>query len=94
MAKHKTKKREPVVRLFAQRLRESRMSRGMTQANLADATGASITYASELENAATSPGIDLLACLAQILGMMVGDLLPSEEPMDSLSVLRIVCVIS
>ena len=64
MAKRKPKKREAVVRLFAEKLREVRLLRGMTQAELAAAAEVSVTYVSELESADTTPGIDLVARLA------------------------------
>lgn len=88
MGKRSAKKREPVVRLFARRLREVRLGRGMTQADLAAAAGVSVTYVSELEGAATTPGIDLVARLARTLGTTAGDLLPGEEPPDSLDALK------
>src|SRR4051812_18924553 len=88
MAKRRTKKREAVVRLFAQKLREVRTLRGMTQAELAGAAAVSVTYVSQLESADTAPGIDLVARLARALGTTVGELLPAQDPPDSLAVLR------
>jgi putative transcriptional regulator len=89
MAKRKSKKRDSVVRLFAEKLREVRLLRGMTQAELATAAEVSVTYVSELESADTTPGIDLVARLAAALDTTVGELLPTEEPVDTLEALQI-----
>src|SRR5579871_4415325 len=76
MAKRRAKKREEIVRLFAERLRELRLSRGMTQAELARRAGVSVTYVSQLESADTAPGIDLVARVAKALGITTTELLP------------------
>jgi transcriptional regulator with XRE-family HTH domain len=47
------------VRLFAERLRELRPSRGTTQAELARQAEVAVPHLSELENADIAPGIDL-----------------------------------
>jgi transcriptional regulator with XRE-family HTH domain len=79
MAKRKTKKRDQVVRRFADRLRELRILRGVTQADLAAKAEVSVSYISELESGDTSPGIDLVARLAKGLGTSLADLLPDED---------------
>jgi transcriptional regulator with XRE-family HTH domain len=88
MAKRRAKKREEIVRLFAQRLREVRLQRGMTQAELARLAGVSVTYVSQLESADTAPGIDLVARLAHALGTATTELLPAGAPPDTLAVLQ------
>jgi transcriptional regulator with XRE-family HTH domain len=88
MASRRGKKRAEVVRLFAERLRELRLSRGMTQAELARQAEVSVTHLSELENAEISPGIDLVDRLARALGATVADMLPAAAPADPLPVLR------
>jgi transcriptional regulator with XRE-family HTH domain len=88
MPKRQVKRREEIVRLFAQRLRELRLSRGMTQAELARQANVSVTYISQLESADTAPGIDLVDRLAKALGASVPDLLPVTVPPDTLTVLR------
>jgi transcriptional regulator with XRE-family HTH domain len=88
MPSRRAKKRAEVVRLFAQRLRELRRSRGMTQAELARRAEVSVTHLSELENADIAPGIDLVDRLARALGSPVADLLPSAGPAEPLPVLR------
>ena len=68
MRKRRTKKRAEIVRLFAEKLREVRQSRGLTQAELAERAEVSPTHLSELENCEVAPGIDLVDRLAQALG--------------------------
>jgi transcriptional regulator with XRE-family HTH domain len=79
MGKRTTKKRDKVVRLFADRLRELRILRGISQAELAAKAEVSVSYVSELESGETSPGLDLVARLAKGLGTTLGELLPDEE---------------
>jgi transcriptional regulator with XRE-family HTH domain len=88
MPNRRGKKRAEVVRLFADRLRELRRSRGMTQAELARRADVSVTHLSELENAEIAPGIDLVDRLARGLGVALADLLPSVEPPEPLPALR------
>src|SRR5262245_24748467 len=88
MPSRRAKKRAEVVRLFAERLRELRRSRGMTQAELARRAEVSVTHLSELENADIAPGIDLVDRLAQALGAAVADLVPAVRPAEPLPVLR------
>ncbi len=88
MARRKAKKHEEVVRLFAERLRESRRLRGFTQAALAEAAEISVTYISQLERGETAPGIDLVARLAVALGTTAGELLPAAVPPETAEVLR------
>lgn len=77
-----------VVTEFADRLREARISRGLTQADLATKAEVSVAYVGRLERGLAAPGIDLLARLAQALGCPAGELLPSVETTDSTAVLR------
>src|ERR1700719_3389948 len=84
----KRKKREEIVRQFAQRLREVRLLRGMTQADLAEKAEVAVTYVSGLESGDTAPGIDLVDRLAQALGTTAADLLPSASPPDAKAVLQ------
>lgn len=88
MPSRRAKKRAEVVRLFAERLRELRRSRGMTQAELARRAEVSVTHLSELENGDIAPGIDLVDRLARALGAAVADLLPAAAPPEPLPVLR------
>ena len=77
-----------IVRAFAARLREVRLSRGLTQAELGRRAGATASYVGRLEAAAVAPGIDLLGRLAAALGTAAADLLPEAEPPDEAAALR------
>ncbi|WP_439628565.1 helix-turn-helix domain-containing protein [Gemmata sp.] len=62
------------------------MTRGMTQADLAQKADISPTYVSELENADSTPGIDLIDRLARALGVEAAELLPVKgiDPLPAL----------
>jgi transcriptional regulator with XRE-family HTH domain len=76
------------VHLFAVRLREVRLSRGMTQAELAHKARVSEAYIGRLERAEAAPGIDLVDRLAVALSTTSGDLLPAKSPPDTLTALK------
>jgi transcriptional regulator with XRE-family HTH domain len=91
MAGKKNKKQiehDPIVIRFGKRLREVRVARGMTQAQLAENAGVTLSYITRLENGLSAPGIDLVAKLAAALGTTPGDLLPVTSPPDDLAVIR------
>lgn len=67
------------VKLFASRLRESRMSAGLSQADLAKRAGSTASYLGRLERAEREPGIDLALRLARALGVSLADLLPLSK---------------
>lgn len=77
-----------MVRLFGSRLREVRLSRGMTQAQLAERAEVSEAYVGRLERGRAAPGVDLVARLAVALGTTPGDLLPLSGQPDAVTVLR------
>lgn len=77
-----------IVRLFAARLRELRMSRGFTQAELARRASITAAYVWRLESGTAAPGIDLLARLATALGVTPGELLPTAAAPDTVDLLR------
>ena len=81
-------KHAEIVRLFAARLRELRLSRGMTQHQLARQAMVSETYIGRLEGEEAAPGIDTAQKIANALGYTIHDLLPTSEPPDDLTVLR------
>jgi transcriptional regulator with XRE-family HTH domain len=89
MAKRKTRVRQAeIVGLFASRLRELRLSRGLTQAELARQAHVTVSYIWRLETGGAAPGIDLVDRLARALGVSPTDLLPTTAPADALPVLR------
>jgi transcriptional regulator with XRE-family HTH domain len=77
-----------IVRLFAERLRELRHSRGMTQAELARAAQVSAVYVGRLEAGRAAPGIDLVDRLARALGATLPELLPAAPRPETLAVLK------
>ena len=76
-----------IVLRFATRLKETRISRGMTQLELARKAHVTASYIWRLESGGASPGIDLVDRLASALGMTVSDLLPETSPPDTYGVL-------
>ncbi len=79
---------DEVVRRFGDRLRELRLSRGMTQADLAARAAVSTAYVGRLERGGAAAGIDLVARLADALGTSMAELLPSLGPAEPAAVLR------
>lgn len=76
-----------IVGLFAVRLRETRVTRGMTQAELARQAHVTVSYIWRLESGGAAPGIDLAERLAKALGTTISELLVTTPP-DTLGVLR------
>jgi transcriptional regulator with XRE-family HTH domain len=65
-----------IVAEFAQRMRSIRISRDMTQRELASRANVALSYISRLEAGGAAPGIDLLERLANALSVNPADLLP------------------
>ena len=84
----KTIRHDEIVALFGQRLRELRLARGLSQVELAQQAEVTSNYISRLEGGGAAPGIDLVARLAQSLGVAVADLLPTTAVQDDLAVTR------
>jgi transcriptional regulator with XRE-family HTH domain len=76
------------VGLFAARLRELRLARGMTQVQLARQAQVSNAYIGRLEKEEAASGIDTVQKLAAALGCTIHDLLPLAAPPSDLAVLR------
>src|ERR1700690_3677315 len=88
MARKKTIRHDDIVARFRQRLRELRLARGMSQADLAHQAEATTNYISRLERGGAAPGIDLAARLAMALGVPMADLLPMTPDLDDLAVTK------
>src|SRR5436305_555244 len=84
----KTIRHDPIVARFGQRLRELRLARGLSQAELASRAAITTNYISRLEGGGAAPGIDLVARLASALGVPLPDLLPTTPSPDELAVTR------
>jgi len=61
--------------VFASNLRALRAERGLSQEELAHQAGLDRTYISSLERCVYSPSIDVVAKLADVLGVRASDLL-------------------
>lgn len=61
--------------LFAANLRRVRREKGMSQEQLADAAHINRTYVSKLETSATYVGLEIIAKLADALGIEAAELL-------------------
>lgn len=89
MAKRKPRiQHAAIVDRFAARLRELRLSRGMTQLELARQARVTTSYVGRLEAGGAAPGIDLVERLAAAIGTTAHDLLPLTEMPDTEAVLR------
>lgn len=69
--------------LVSRRILELRHQRSMTQTELADLVGTGKPHISELEHGKTSPGIGLLAKLAEALQVEPADLLREGDAKPS-----------
>ena len=85
MARKTPIRHDAIVQAFAEKLRDVRRSRGMTQRDLARVTHLAESYISRLENGSIAPGIDLVARVARALGVQVEDLVRQPEPRDDAS---------
>jgi transcriptional regulator with XRE-family HTH domain len=79
---------DAIVARFGERLRELRLGRGMSQAELARQAEVTTNYISRLEGGGAAPGIDLVARLAAALGVQMTDLLPATSDLDEMAVAR------
>jgi transcriptional regulator with XRE-family HTH domain len=76
----KTIRHDEIVARFGQKLRELRLARGMSQAELARLAEVTTNYISRLEGGGAAPGIDLVARIGLALGVPIADLLPTTTP--------------
>jgi transcriptional regulator with XRE-family HTH domain len=79
---------DEIVARFGQKLRELRLSRGMSQNELAFQAEVTTNYISRLEGGGAAPGIDLVARLAGSLGVSMADMLPMMPHLDDMAVTR------
>jgi len=86
--KKKSIQHDEIVTRFAERLRQLRLERGMSQSELASQAQVTTNYISRLERGGAAAGIDLAARLAAALGVPVADLLPTSPVQDDLVVMR------
>ncbi|WP_267347015.1 helix-turn-helix transcriptional regulator [Sphingomonas sp. GM_Shp_2] len=61
--------------LFGDRLKQRRRELGLTQGQLAERTGSTAAYVSQVERGQANPTLDLLARFAEVVGLEVWDML-------------------
>jgi transcriptional regulator with XRE-family HTH domain len=89
MARKTPIKHDPAVAVFAERLRRVRLSRGMTQRELARLAHLTESYLSRLESGLIAPGIDLVARIGRALGASAAELLQEDvAPANTFTVLK------
>jgi transcriptional regulator with XRE-family HTH domain len=88
VAKRIRKQHGSVVNDFANRLRELRRKRGLSQMKLGVKAGVNLSYLNKLERGEATPGLDLIARLAQALGVATADLVSVPGKTDPLPELR------
>ena len=81
-------KHADIVQEFASRLKELRLARGLTQAQLARQAQVALSHLSKLENAEAAPGLDLIDRLARALGLTAIDMLPTPVGADEILEVR------
>src|SRR3954447_16450120 len=84
----KTIRHDAIVARFGVRLRELRLARGMSQAELARQAEVTTNYISRLEAGRAAPGIDLVARFCTALGVAIAALVPLAAPVDDLVAVR------
>lgn len=67
-------KRDPVLAVLGQSVRQRREARGLTQEKLAEKAGLDPTYISGIERGLRNPGIKNVARLAKALGFTTAEL--------------------
>lgn len=72
---------DTVSNLIASRLKRLRKSKGMKQAELAEAMGCEINTISRYETGANKPTVDHLLKMAQALGVSPMEILPPPDPL-------------
>ncbi|TIL65636.1 helix-turn-helix domain-containing protein [Mesorhizobium sp.] len=65
--------------ILAHNLRTQRRARGLSQEELAHRAGIDRTYISSLERSVYAAGIDVVDCLAKVLGLEAADLLKKPD---------------
>jgi transcriptional regulator with XRE-family HTH domain len=89
MTKRKQRiKQAEIVQRFSAKLRATRISRGMTQAELAEKAQVTAAYVWRLESAGAAPGVDLVERLAKALAITASELIETDEIPDTVVLLQ------
>ena len=75
----RSRQRPPLRAAFATRLRETRLSQGLSQEKLAELCGLHRTYVGSVERAERNVSIDNIEKLADALGVAVRDLFEGAQ---------------
>jgi transcriptional regulator with XRE-family HTH domain len=67
-------------RQFAKRLKELRQQKGMTQQELAMATGLSVSFIRSIEQGIYAPSFESIEVIAKVLSVRVGTLFDYSSP--------------
>lgn len=68
----------PAAELFGQRLKDRRRELGLTQTQLAEQTGSTAAYVSQVERGQANPTLEVMAKFAELVGMEVWEMLRTE----------------
>lgn len=68
----------PAAELFGQRLKDRRRELGLTQTQLAEQTGSTAAYVSQVERGQANPTLEVMAKFAELVGMEVWKMLRTE----------------
>ena len=71
-------KHHPLIKIFGERLKQVRSKIGMSQAELAKKAQVNVGYVGKMERGQTAPGLDLVARVADALGIDTADLVTTE----------------
>lgn len=65
----------PAAELFGQRLKDRRRELGLTQTQLAEQTGSTAAYVSQVERGQANPTLEVMAKFAELINMEVWEML-------------------
>lgn len=68
----------PTAELFGQRLKDRRRELGLTQTQLAEQTGSTAAYVSQVERGQANPTLEVMAKFAELIEMEVWEMLRTE----------------
>jgi transcriptional regulator with XRE-family HTH domain len=86
MTRKKTKLQHPqIVKDFAQKLRQARKRKGLSQQDLANAAHVNAAYLGKLERAEAAPGLDMVGRLADALKLPAAKLVIHQPEGSALS---------
>ena len=69
--------------IIGRRVKESRLKKGISQANLAEQINMSVSYISRIETAKKQASLEALVRIAKVLGVTMDHLLKSNQTNDS-----------